>query len=141
MKVSAKSALIVAGITLFGSAFASPKVIGSWKGKIHLIVPKMPDSNPQMKAMIEKQLATLANLSILLNVKPDHTYSTRTQGGPSSVPNKESTGKWSTEGTTITLKSSDPKAPKEGQKLTVSANGKTMTLTLPRGQGSVIFTK
>jgi len=96
-------------LALAASAWAAPSVTGNWTG--HWKIP--PDPQHQ------KQIDSLAKLKTTLAIKADHTYVLSLQGAQ-----KQATGTWSQNGSTLTFVSSD----KTSQKFTLSSNGKQLSL-------------
>ncbi len=120
-----------------GLALAATPV-GTWTGKITITkMPVLPaGAPPQQKAMAQQFVAAMSKMRLMLNLKSDKTYVMTMVGGPTQPPH---TGKWSQKGNVITTTSATEKGPP--QNLTLSADGKTMTLIAPGNQGKVVFTR
>ena len=85
-------------------------------------------------------------MTINLTMKKDNTYTLTTSGGPPQAKgNQDDKGTWKQSGKTVTVKSTKKgnKGPDKPQSMTLSADGKTMTMNLPAGagQGSLVFKK
>lgn len=128
------------GLSLAASLALAATPVGNWTGKISVKVPAMPPNTPpQQKAMVTKMMSQLAAAKILANFKKDGTFTVNTSGMPGPKPSDKSNGKWTQKGNAITL--TDAKNPGRPQVFTLSPNGKTMSLTMPGGQGKVVFTR
>jgi len=143
MKVS--RLFVIATALLMAGIAAASNPVGHWKGKIHLDASKMPQSGgnteqnkkfmAQMKSMMEK-------MTILLDIKKDHTFSVQVNGGPNSNSKKEQHGTWSQKGDMLTLTDSNEKSSKHNsQNFRLSHNGKILTLESAGVPGNVTFTR
>ena len=138
----------MAATCLLASAIAQSPV-GAWKGKLNIKMPPMPaNADPQMKAMMEKGMAAARNMTINLTMKKDNTYTLTTTGAPAEAKGKQDdNGTWKISGKTVTVvsKKKNGMGNQKPQTMTLSADGKTMTMPLPgRGgssQGSLVFKK
>lgn len=121
-------------------AFAGTPV-GNWKGKISVKMPPMPPNMPvEQKQMVTKMMAQVAKGSLLANFRKDGTFTMKTIGMPMVPKGKESqTGKWTQKGTLVTVHDDNSKQPP--QTMVLSRDGKTMVMTLPQGQGKIVFKK
>ena len=127
------AALIVLSIGV--SALASPNVTGKWKGKLHISLPALPPNlTAEQKQAVAAQMAKVKAATIILNLKGDKTYTASAQGMPGT--DQTDTGTWTISGNTLTMTSTKKKK-KPGmdkpQKLTISSDGKTITLPIPGG--------
>lgn len=124
---------------LSSSVLAGSNAAGTWKGHITLDTSKMQkQKDPKVQAQIMDSLKKAASVTINLTLKPNKTYSATTTGGP--VANQPpDTGTWSQTGNSVTMTSTKKKTPAKSdtQTLTMSPNGKTMSLTLPSMMGIV----
>lgn len=117
---------------------------GTWKGKLNIKFPAMPANAPaEQKAQMQKMQAQLQKAVLTLVMKKDKTYSLKSSSEMmSGRPNNEQKGKWSVKGNTVTLSSSSKGPNGQGapdQAATLSKDGKTMTILIPNGAGSVVF--
>ncbi len=130
--------LLAASLAAAVASAANP--VGTWTGKFLIKMPPVPASaTPQQKQMMTKMMAQVKAGRITMSLKANKTYTAKITGMP-MVPNGgNETGTWSQTGNAVTIK--DNKRPNNPQKLTMSADGKKMTLLLPNGQGSVVFTR
>jgi hypothetical protein len=139
----------VAATCLLTASAIAQSPVGTWKGKLNMKMPPMPAGmDPKMKAMVEQQMGQLKKMVVNLNMKKDNTYVITTTGGPQMAGNDEDKGTWKQSGKTVTITSTKKRknmGEQKPQAMTLSNDGKTMTLTLkgPGGasQGAVTFTK
>jgi hypothetical protein len=132
-----KLAVAAATISLLaGSAFAGPNVVGAWKGKIKIDMSKLPKAaNPQMQAMMQKQLAMVKAASLYIDLQKNGSYTAGTKG--MGQDEKKDSGTWKVSGSSLTLTSSKEKSQSHAFKL--SKDGKTFSTEVPGG--SVVFTR
>lgn len=131
---------ILLGLAFVSALAAAASPVGTWKGKLQISLPKLPaNASPQQKEMMTKAAAMLSKASFTLVVKADKSFVFTSAAMPGGKAQTES-GKWSQAGAVVTFVSAK-KTAEPAQKLTLSANGKTMTQDLPGGRGKVIFTK
>ncbi len=145
-----KVSLAVTTAAIMTAAIASTNVTGAWKGKILLDVSKMPKAqNPQQQQMMDGVLAGIKKMSINLSLNANKTFTMSASGLPQNAPNKKAEGTWTQSGNALTLKitKEDGKAPtmkQEPQVITVSADGKTLTM-VPKNAGpmggKIVFTR
>jgi hypothetical protein len=93
----------------------------------------------------------MKKMSFNLTMKADKTYTISVEGLPQaqSSSNSKDSGNWSQSGKTITLKSTkkENKGPNgdKPQTLTLSADGKTLSMAIPTGPGgpggAIVFKK
>lgn len=128
------------GLALAASLSFAVSPVGAWKGKVSVKAPALPPNVPaEQKAMVAKMLGQVAKATLALNLKKDGTYQMKANGFPGPKGNDVKTGKWSVKGSTVTLTESGPTGHPEA--FALSANGKTMSMDLPGGQGKVTFTR
>ena len=114
--------------------------VGKWTGKMMIKMPTLPPSaNPQQKAMMEKVMSQMSQARITLDLKANKTFTVSMTGMPQAQGAKTETGMWSQKGNVVTT--TQAKAGSKPQSMTLSPDGKTLTLTIPNGQGKVVFTK
>ena len=127
-------------LSLAASLALAATPVGNWSGKITVKLPPMPaNTPPQQKAMVTKMMGQLAAAKILANFKKDGTFTVNTSGMPEPKPTDTTTGKWTQKGNAVTI--TDNKQPGRPQTFTMSPNGKTMSLSMPGGQGKIVFTR
>lgn len=117
------------------AAFAA-SAVGTWNGKIDMSGMKIPNSHgPDGDKQINMMKQMMGSMKITLNLKGDHTYVVTTSGGMQKTPKSE-TGKWTQSGNVISVTGKN-----KTEKMTLSANGKTMTMAPDNAQGlKIIFT-
>ena len=140
MRTVATLALLVVGASL--SLAQSP--VGAWKGKLNIKLPApKPDATAQQKAEYAKAKAQLAKAVFNLSLKANKTWSLKASGVPMGPNGGEQTGTWALNGKTVTLTGNpNPKNPNftpPPQNANLSADGKTLTITIPGGMGSLVF--
>lgn len=126
MKNLSRLVLVLAVCALSLGAFAQ-SVAGKWKGKIDMSAVKATTDTQKQQLQMMKQAFEKCYFN--LEMKGDKTYAIEMGGFPGQKPTNEK-GKWSQSGRTITVKGK-----KDTQKMTVSADGKTMTMVPPAQQG------
>lgn len=137
--MSKSRVLFVGGLTLAASLALAASPVGSWTGKVIAKMPPIPaTATPQQKAMMQQGMAMAAKIRIMLNLKADKTFTVTVGGLPNGAPQKPESGKWSQKGNIVTTTSTKMG---KAQSLMLSADGKTMTLDTPGGQGKVVFTR
>ncbi len=100
--------------------------------------PPMPANAPEaQKAMVTKAMAQMRAARIMLVLKANKTYTGKTVGLPTSQA--DAGGTWSQAGNVVTIQPKRAGAP--ASKLTMSKDGKTMTISLPGGRGKVVFSR
>lgn len=129
------------------TTFAATNVVGTWTGRIILDMSKMPKpTNPQQQQTMKKMMDQLAKMRITLKLKANKSFSVSAPAGPGGKP-QTGEGTWTQSGqtVTITVKTENGK-PATGQSaqpqaLSLSKDGKTMTLVPPtaQGGGKVVF--
>jgi hypothetical protein len=110
---------------------------GAWKGKLNLTMDLPKTSDPKMKALMDQQMAAMKAITIHLTFKADKTYTLTTSGTPPQMGGGQTDkGKWTQTGKTVTITSTKV-ASKENkpQKMTLSADGKTLTMLIPGPNG------
>ncbi len=148
LKFSISAAVLVC---LVVAAIAAGNVTGVWKGTIKLDTSKLPKpKNAQEQQMMQQGIDMVKKMKITLTLNANKTYSASFTGGPGGA-SKTSTGKWVQSGNTVTITpvKEDGKAvtgnQAKPQKLTVSSDGKTLTMTPPGQSGgptaTVIFVR
>jgi hypothetical protein len=119
---------------LVTSSFADQNPVGTWKGKVLIDTSKMKKvGDPQQQAMIEKGIAAGRNMVITIVMKANKTYVASMSGGPQSPPDS---GTWSLKGNTVTMTSNKKNGKSQSQPFTLSADGKTMSMSMPPMMGA-----
>ncbi len=138
----------VAALCLLTTSAIAQSPVGSWKGKINMKMPTLPaNMPPSSKAMVQQQLAAVQKMVINLTMKKDQTYTVTTTGAPAGAGNQDDKGTWKQKGKTITMSSGKktPNGANKPQDFILSADGKTLTLTIPgpsgANSGSIVFKK
>jgi hypothetical protein len=137
------------GLLLVGVAVQAAAVPGKWVGRLDFkFTPpqnvKPPLTPDQLKGINE----SLSGIRVTLAIKADGTYTAvttyaATTPGPKRPP-QSSKGKWKLKGKTLTLSPDDKRPPEIG---TLGADGKTMTVSLPKDMtargvtGKAVFKK
>lgn len=134
-------------------------VVGAWKGKMDLDTSALPKGqNPeQQKAMVEMVKKMMGNMSMNLTLNADKTFTMVVTGLPANPQTQQkgqdqkAKGKWVQKGNTITLTVTEangqkPKGENKPQSLTVSKDGKTLTLVpnapgAQLGRSKIVFTR
>jgi len=129
------------GATLLATSAMAAGVVGTWKGTIHVQFPPLPSSaTPQQKQQVEMVKKMMAQMKIVVNFKANKSYHLTATGGPAKSDQTED-GRWALAGKTLTMWNSKPKnAQDKEQKLTLSADGKTLTMLPPSGGMKVVVT-
>jgi hypothetical protein len=133
MKFAQRFFLVVTALAVLATvSLAAQNPVGTWKGKVLLDTSKMPKmTNPDQKKMMDKMLATTRAMVITIVMKSDKTYVATMTGGPNTPPEG---GTWSVKGNTVTMTSK--KKGGQSQPFTLSADGKTMSMSLPAMMGA-----
>lgn len=151
MKPSARTLFIAAiSLALFAIALAQ-NVTGAWKGKASVDTSKLPKmEGVDQKKMVDEIKSMLGKMTINLDLKANKNYAIKVTGLPNNTKDQTSEGTWKQSGKTITLTPTKENGKKptgesaKPQNLTVSADGKKMTMPLPGGAmfgGVVTFTR
>jgi len=144
-----KKFLIVstAAMALAVSAF-SQSAAGSWKGHLQLDASKMPKAqNAQQQAMMTKVMTTLQKLVFTLNMRPNKTFTINVPPMGAGQTAHSAEGTWTQTGRKVTMVATknDGKAAtgndKKPQTMTISADGKMMTLVPTTASGGKIVFK
>lgn len=159
MKHAPKMFAALAALSMFTVAFAQ-NVNGAWKGKVEFDMSTLPkaQNDAQQKQMLEAVKKMMGNMTMKLTLNANKTFSMvvtglPSMGGPQGQAPKDQTAKgtWTQKGNEITLKVTEtngekPKTENPPQKLTVSKDGKTLTM-VPNapgaqiGKSKVVFTR
>ena len=127
------------GLALAAPLALAANPVGHWTGKMMIKMPPVPANAPaQQKAMMQKIMTQMASARIMLDLKPNKTFTVSMNGMPQAGAKTES-GNWSQKGNVVTTTQSKPGS--KPQSMTLSPDGKKMILVIPGGQGSVVFTK
>lgn len=143
MRTMTTLALLMLGATL--SLASDPT--GTWKGKLNIKFPPPPASaNAQQKAQMEQMKAQIQKAVLTLTLAKNKTFTMKASGFPAGGGNNEQKGKWSVKGDEVTFKgekdAKNPNAPTPPDQIgKLSKDGKTLTITIPNGMGSIIFKK
>ncbi len=136
-----KLAVAAATLTfLAGSAMAATNVLGTWKGTLKINTSKLPPAtSPQMKQMIDSQVAMVSKLSFSLVLSKDGTFSIKTAGLPAAAgaPSKAETGTWTLKGDQLSLTS--PKDKAHAKSFTVAKDGKSFFAEEQQGVAVLTF--
>ena len=125
-------------LALFSSVACAATPVGKWTGKIIVTVPPLPANAPaQQKQAYATAMAQVAKARIMLDLKADKTYTGMMTGVPAANANTK--GKWTQKGNAVTFTESKPG--EKPQTMMLSKDGKTMTMTMPRGQGKILFSR
>jgi len=142
-----KKFVAIAALTLLTVAAFAQSPVGSWKGKIKMDASTMPKAqNAQQQEAMNKAMAQLSSMTLMLTMKGDKTY-TVSVPGMMGQPAHKSEGKWSQKGNQITMTTvkndGKPATANKTQTMTIDAGGKKMTMKVPNGPGNVqiIFSK
>lgn len=128
------------GLALAAPLALAASPVGHWTGKMTIKMPTLPPSaNPQQKAMMQKVMSQMAQARIMLDLKANKTFTVSMSGMPQAAGAKTESGTWSQKGNVVTTNQAKPGS--KPQSMNLSPDGKTMTLTIPGGQGKVVFTK
>lgn len=128
MKILPRLALILTVCAIAVSALAQNPV-GKWKGTVDMsgVRPKT-----QQEKEVIAQLKTVFGKAVLtLELKSNKAFSSTFSGAGNMKPKTE-TGTWSQNGRTITMKGA-----KQSENMTISADGKSMTILPPASDKSV----
>jgi hypothetical protein len=117
-------------LTLCSFAFAAfaQNAAGKWKGKIDTSAMKATNENERKGLAMMKKMFEKAYIN--LELKSNKTYSVEMGGMGTPKPTSE-TGKWSQTGRTVSVTST-----KKTEKMTISADGKTMIMLPPAADAS-----
>jgi hypothetical protein len=150
MKISSRFLVLGALVATFAFALAQ-NVTGAWKGRIDIDMSKLPAAkNEEGKKMMEQVKTMLGKMKITLTLNANKTYSMKATGLPNAMKDQTSEGTWKQRGKSVTLtptKENGKKPTGESAKpvtLTVSADGKKMSMAVPGGAGmggSLVFTR
>ncbi|AIE87376.1 hypothetical protein [Fimbriimonas ginsengisoli] len=145
--ISYKFSAVVFAVAALGTSALAQSPVGTWSGHLEMSMPAMPaNTPPQQRQMATQMMAMAKKMTITLVFNKNKTYTINAKGGMVPANSKGQTGDWSQSGRTITLKS--PKKPSgmggEPQTATLSADGKTITMTPPTHGGpaaKIVFKK
>jgi hypothetical protein len=150
MKNSVRFLLVFTVLAVFTMALAQ-NVTGAWKGKVSVDFSKFPaPKDDNGKKMIAQAKDMISKMSITLNLNANKTYEVVAAGLPGAEKTQTSEGTWKQSGTSLTLTATKENGKKptgnnaKPQTLTVSADGKKMTMKFPGGEsmgGAIIFTR
>ncbi|MGV3617128.1 MAG: hypothetical protein ACO1SV_17510 [Fimbriimonas sp.] len=140
MRTAATLALLVVGASL--SVAQSPT--GAWKGKLKIQFPPIPANAPaEQKAQFAKMKANLDKAVFNLTLNGNKTWKIKATGVPMGPNGDSQEGTWTQTGKKITLKAKpsakNPNFTPPPQDAVLSADGKTLTITIPQGRGSLVF--
>lgn len=140
-KISALAVAFVAVVAVSLAANLDTNIVGKWNGSIQVDTSKIPPmTDPAMKKKVDETLAKLKKAKIVVMIKKDHTYTTKSTGMPNMAggPDKNtvSEGTWKQDGKVVTLTTTkeDGKPAKnagDSQAFTISKDGKSMSANLP----------
>lgn len=141
MRFAQRLVLIVTVLTALSASVLASSPVGNWKGHVVIDTSKMQKvKDPKMQQMIDQGIAKAKSMVISLSIKADKTYTASASG--SGAPADKDNGTWKLAGNTLTLTSLKKDSAQKPQAFTMSSDGKTLTLSLPSGQGAsakVIF--
>ena len=127
----------VAATCLLTTAIAQSPV-GKWTGKLNLKMPEVPAAaDANTRQMIEQSMAAVKKMTLHLTFSNDKTYSLFTKGAPAQAGGEQKdNGTWSQSGKNVNIVSTrKDKKPDKPQTMVFSADGKTLTMSLPGGPG------
>jgi hypothetical protein len=131
-RIGASALFAIALVSL--SLAVSP--VGKWKGKVGGQMPPLPaNATPEQKKQYDSMKEMVAKIVINLEFKGDKTYSVVVTGSPQKAPPE--TGTWTQSGNTVTVKSTK-NGQTRTQPMTMSADGKTITMSPPGGSTAKI---
>lgn len=123
---------------------ASP--VGEWQGKLVIDRTKMPKVNAEQKKAMDKQFATMEKIRFSFSFKAGGAYTSRATFVP-GTPDQTAGGSWTQNGSVVavTVKTLNGKPAPKGvdmtQKMTLSADGKTLTLVPVNSRGTRMVLK
>jgi hypothetical protein len=126
----------LAATCLLSVQASAQSAAGTWKGKLHLDAAAMKAKDPKAQQMMQSVMAMVKNMTFALQVNKNNTWKMDIVGAPQQAGKTPSeTGTWSQAGSKVTMKTNKKAAKSDTQTLTMSKDGKTMTLTAPKGAG------
>ncbi len=145
MKLVQRFFLTAVFAALSVSVFAAG-VVGTWHGKVLIDSSKLPPAKtPEQQRNMAMALNMVKQVQITMNFKADKTYTASAKGGMIRKQDQSDSGTWSQSGNivTITPKKKMATQKQKSENLVMSADGRTMTVTIPSGGfgGKVVFTK
>jgi hypothetical protein len=111
------------------AAVSAQNIVGTWTG--HIDTSHMVFKNDQEKKSMAMVMPMFKTLKISAVLSKDHTYKLSMAGGPQGSQPHAETGKWSVSGHTFTMTDKKGKSAKG----TVSADGRTISVNPPEGDG------
>jgi hypothetical protein len=139
--------LTLAIIALLATAALAQNPVGKWNGRMEVDQKKMSAQSPEAKKMMEQLVEMMGKMRFALELKADKTFTIKVTGvDPSGKKQEENvSGTWTQSGAVLTL-TDKPKTANQKpqpQKLTLSKDGKKLTLS-PPGAGEeiqLVFTR
>lgn len=159
MKHAPKMFAALAAFSLIAAASAQ-NVTGVWKGKVDFDMSSLPKGQnaEQQKQMVEAVKKMMGNMTMKLTLNANKTFTMVVtgipqMGGANAPKQKDQTAKgtWTQKGNALTLKITEangekPKGDNQPQTLTISKDGKSMTM-VPKtpgaqmGKSKIVFTR
>lgn len=160
MKHAPKIFVALAAFSIVAVALAQ-NVTGAWKGKVQFDMSALPKGQnaEQQKQMVEAVKKMMGDMTMKLTLNSNKTFTMVVtglpqMGGATAPKQKDQTAKgtWTQKGNVLTLKMTEsngekPKGNNDPQTLTVSKDGKTMTM-VPKapgaaqmGKSKIVFTR
>lgn len=158
MKIAPKMLAAVAALMIASLSMAQ-NVTGLWKGKMDLDMSALPKTQnaDQQKQMLEMVKKMMGNMTMKLTLNANKSFSMVVTGLPANPQTQQkpkdqtAKGTWSLAGNKLTLKVTEangekPKGDNKPQVLTVSKDGKMMTLVpntpgASMGKSKIVFTR
>ena len=113
---------------ILAAAVSAQSPVGTWTGKMDFSAAKTKNANEKTQLDMAKQI--FQKMSMRLTMNKNKTYKLVIGGGPNGQSMTD-TGKWSQSGKTITVTGKKGR----GEKMTISPDGKKMTMFPPSGAG------
>jgi hypothetical protein len=97
--------------------------------------------SPQQRQQFNAGMEMIKKMKITIILKGDHTYTATATGNPNMKQQTDS-GTWKQAGNQVIISPKRKNSPKS-ETLTLSADGKTMSMAFPAGamKGKVLFTR
>ena len=120
-----KVSVLVCALSAFAASAMAGDITGNWKGRVRIDTAKISkapnaSAHTKMMGMISKVQQTVINLTI----KPDHTFTESTIGGPSR------TGTWTLTGKTLSMSTTvNGKVQGKPDVFVLSPNGKAFVMS------------
>lgn len=126
MKQLIKVGLVLSALTIFAAAAIAGPVTGIWHGYIRFDPSKLPqDNNPNHQKMTAAWMKVAQSAKMTLTVKPDHTFTLLTMGGPKSV--LPVTGTWAQTSGAIALTFKTPSKGAVTSSFVLSTDGRSLS--------------